>query len=127
MIRIVNAALLDSAGLARVLLTRYAAPVTEETLKAVFIVVMLRRRRVGFLVDGAILGFAVGTGFALVENLEHLGHSSAGSVLFWISRGFGTAVLHGATTAVFAAEKYLKELEEAEHEPAASAPASVPS
>ena len=83
-------------------LSRYVAPITEETLKAVFVVVMLRRRRLGFLVDAAIVGFAVGTGFALVENLEYLTRSTDTRFVFWMVRGFGTAILHGATVAVFA-------------------------
>ena len=32
---------------------------------------LVHRHRVGFLVDGAILGFAVGAGFAVVENLYY--------------------------------------------------------
>ena len=51
---------------------RYLAPLVEEALKALWIAVLLRRGRVGFLVDAAILGFAVGAGFALVENVEYL-------------------------------------------------------
>lgn len=92
----------DGAGITPAAFSRYVAPVTEETLKAVFIVILLKRGRVGFLVDGAILGFAVGTGFALVENLEYLRDATHAGVMFWVARGFGTAVLHGATTAVFA-------------------------
>ena len=48
------------------------APVIEELLKALVIVLLVRANRIGFLVDAAILGFAVGTGFALVENLYFL-------------------------------------------------------
>src|ERR1041384_3452075 len=35
------------------------APLTEETAKAVFVVYLIRRRRIGFPVDAAQLGFAV--------------------------------------------------------------------
>jgi protease PrsW len=98
----VNRWLLDATGLAPVALSRYAAPVVEEALKAVWVVVLLRRGRVGFLVDAAILGFAVGAGFALVENVEYLGALDEPRVLLWLARGFGTAILHGATAAIFA-------------------------
>jgi RsiW-degrading membrane proteinase PrsW (M82 family) len=82
---------------------RYIGPVIEETLKGVFVMVLIARARVGFLVDAAILGFAVGTGFALVENLVYLRVFGGGSaVLLWFVRGFGTAILHGAATAIFA-------------------------
>jgi hypothetical protein len=74
----------------------------EEALKALWIVVLLRRGRIGFLVDAAILGFAVGTGFALVENVEYLLDLAEPRVVLWLVRGLGTAVLHGATTAILA-------------------------
>ncbi|HSD26237.1 MAG TPA: PrsW family glutamic-type intramembrane protease, partial [Vicinamibacteria bacterium] len=98
----VNRWLLDATGLAPVVYSRYAAPLVEEALKAVWVVVLLRRGRVGFLVDAAILGFAVGAGFALVENVEYLRELAEPRVLLWLARGFGTAILHGATAAVFA-------------------------
>ena len=63
-----NAALMDGLSLSTRPFSRYGAPVTEELLKAAYVVFPIRRRRVGFLVDGAIQGFAVGAGFALVEN-----------------------------------------------------------
>src|SRR5262245_43798273 len=53
-------------------LVRYVGPVVEESLKLVPIGVLLHRRRVGFPVDAAVLGFAVGAGFALVENVVYL-------------------------------------------------------
>ena len=81
---------------------RYVAPLTEEIAKAAFIILLLWRNRVGFLVDAAVQGFAVGTGFALVENVDYLRHRSDAGLTLWLVRGLGTAVLHGATTAVFA-------------------------
>ena len=98
----VNVALLDATGITTTAYSRYAAPLLEESLKALWIVPLIRRRRVGFLVDAAILGFAVGTGFALVENVEYLRALAEPRPLLWLARGFGTAVLHGATTSVFA-------------------------
>ena len=94
--------LLAETGLTTGALTRYIAPVTEELLKAVYIVIVLRRRRLGFLVDAALVGFSVGAGFALVENLEYLRTVSDGRLILWLVRGFGPAVLHGAMTALFA-------------------------
>ena len=52
--------------------------------------------------DAAIFGFAVGTGFALVENLLYLHQSPDAALGVWIVRGFGTAIMHGGTTALFA-------------------------
>ncbi len=58
------------AGVPRPAIRYYMAPLTEKTLKAAFIVLLIARRRVGFLVDAAVQGFAVGAGFALVENVD---------------------------------------------------------
>lgn len=81
---------------------RYVAPLIEETLKAFYLVFLIRSARVGFLVDACISGFAVGTGFALVENVNYLLAVSNANVFLWVVRGFGTAVMHGSTGAIFA-------------------------
>ena len=52
--------------------------------------------------DAAIYGFAVGTGFALVENVYYLLSLPGAPAALWIVRGFGTAVMHGGTTAILA-------------------------
>jgi RsiW-degrading membrane proteinase PrsW (M82 family) len=98
----VNGLLLDALALDFALYTRYVAPLTEELLKAVIIVALMRLHRIGFLVDAAIFGFAVGTGFALVENLYYLHANPGAGMGIWIVRGFGTAIMHGGTTALFA-------------------------
>ena len=83
--------------------SRYVAPLTEESAKAaVHRRPAVARRRVGFLVDAAVLGFAVGAGFALVENIDYLRASRTTRRWLWLVRGLGTAILHGATTAMFA-------------------------
>ena len=97
-----NAWLLDTTSVSPAVFSRYLAPPLEEALKALWIAVLLRRGRVGFLVDAAILGFAVGAGFALVENVEYLRALSESALVLWLVRGLGTAILHGATTAILA-------------------------
>lgn len=82
--------------------SRYLAPVVEEILKAGFVIFLIARRRVGFMVDAAILGFAVGAGFAFIENIYYLRSIEDSNLLLWIVRGLGTAVMHGGTTAAFA-------------------------
>lgn len=91
-----------AAGLSRRMLTRFAAPVIEEILKALPIFWMIRSRRVGFLIDAAICGFATGAGFALAENLYYLSTLASAPPALWVVRGFGTAIMHGSTTAIFA-------------------------
>jgi RsiW-degrading membrane proteinase PrsW (M82 family) len=82
--------------------SRYVAPVVEELAKALIVVALIRAHRVGFLVDAAILGFAVGTGFAIVENVYYQDLVPNATVGTWIVRGFGTAIMHGGCTAIFA-------------------------
>ena len=82
--------------------SRYVAPVTEETLKALFLVYALWRRQIGFLVDAAIIGFAIGAGFSTVENIEYLRTLTSTTIWLWVVRGFGTAMLHAGTTAIIA-------------------------
>lgn len=99
---VLNRALVEQAGLEPTLLRRYVAPVLEELLKAALVVYVIRTRRVGFLVDAAIHGFAIGTGFALAENLYYALTLEQQGVGLWLARGFGTAILHGSTTALVA-------------------------
>ena len=81
--------------------SRYAAPVIEEGLKASVMVFLFRTHRIGFLVDSAILGFAVGAGFGVVENFYYLYMASDAHIAVWVVRGFGTAIMHGGVMALF--------------------------
>jgi RsiW-degrading membrane proteinase PrsW (M82 family) len=80
----------------------YVAPVPEEALKAAFVVVLLRRHKVGFVVDAAIHGFAIGSGFAFLENLYYLQVNPGAALWTWMVRGLGTAIMHGGATALVA-------------------------
>lgn len=82
--------------------SRYVAPVVEEPLKAVFVVYLLQRNKVGFVVDAAIHGFAIGTGFAVLENLYYVQATPDGTLWTWVVRGFGTAIMHGGATSIVA-------------------------
>lgn len=81
--------------------TRYVAPIVEEGLKALVIIFLFRTNRIGFLVDSAIMGFAVGAGFAVAETLYYLFTIPDANVAVWVVRGFGTAIMHGGVTAIF--------------------------
>ncbi len=98
----INVTGLEKLGLSFAAYTRYVAPFIEEALKAIVIVTLIRRNRIGFLVDAAIFGFAVGAGFAIFENLFYLRALPDTQLGTWIVRGFGTAIMHGGATAVFA-------------------------
>jgi protease PrsW len=79
----------------------FGAPLIEEVFKAAYITYLIRTSRVGFMVDAAIQGFAVGAGFALLENIVYVQAFHDNSLLLWTVRGFGTAMMHGGTTAIF--------------------------
>lgn len=83
------------------LYSKYMAPVVEEITKAVFLIYLIKKRRIGFMVDGAIYGFAIGAGFVFVENLYYMYSLDNSNLLIWIVRGLGTAVMHGGTSAIF--------------------------
>lgn len=98
----VNGYVLGATGIGFTPYSRYVAPIVEELAKALVVVALIRMHRVGFLVDAAIAGFAVGTGFAIVENLLYQHLVPDAGLGTWIVRGFGTAIMHGGTTAIFA-------------------------
>jgi RsiW-degrading membrane proteinase PrsW (M82 family) len=81
--------------------SRYVAPIVEEGLKALVIIFLFRTHRIGFLVDSAIMGFAVGAGFGVAENFYYLYTIPDANMAVWIVRGFGTAIMHGGVTAIF--------------------------
>ena len=81
--------------------SRYVAPVVEESAKALILIWLIRSQRTGFLVDASIYGFAVGTGFALLENAYYLRSIPDAHLVVWVIRGLGTAVMHGGTTSIF--------------------------
>jgi RsiW-degrading membrane proteinase PrsW (M82 family) len=102
---LVAGAVLDSRRFQQLpvpLLVGYAGPIVEECAKAALVAWLVWTRRVGFLVDAALLGFAVGAGFALIENAVYLRELGDVPLALWLVRGLGTAVMHGGTTAVFA-------------------------
>lgn len=98
----INGHLVDWFSISESTFRRYVAPPVEELLKSVVPLLLLRRRAVGFLVDAAICGFAVGAGFAIFENLYYLSVMDDAQPSVWAVRGFGTALMHGAVTATFA-------------------------
>ena len=82
--------------------TRFLGPGVEELLKGSVVALALWRRRIGFLVDAAVWGFAVGAGFAAFENSHYFVVLARPEPVLWILRGFGTAIMHGGATALAA-------------------------
>ncbi len=98
--QVVNDAILKNSALELSYYSAHIAPFIEESFKSAGLIFLIATRRVGFLVDAAILGFAVGVGFALTENLVFLSLRPDASLLVAVIRGLGTAVMHGSTVAL---------------------------
>jgi RsiW-degrading membrane proteinase PrsW (M82 family) len=98
----VNAFALQSLNIGFEHYTRFLGPLIEESLKASVLVYLFRTSRIGFLIDAGILGFTVGAGFSFVENIYYLNMATEAHYGVWVVRGFGTAIMHGGATALFA-------------------------
>jgi RsiW-degrading membrane proteinase PrsW (M82 family) len=98
----INSFIIDFIALDFTRYSRYVAPLIEETVKASVIVYLFRTNRIGFLIDAGILGFTVGAGFSFIENIYYLHLASDAHYGVWMVRGFGTAIMHGGATALFA-------------------------
>lgn len=98
----INIYMLENSPINLSTYTMYIAPLIEESLKASFIIYLITRGKVGFMIDAAIYGFAIGAGFAIVENVYYLTSINQSNLIIWFIRGFGTAVMHGGTTTIFA-------------------------
>lgn len=97
----INTSLLGLTGMPSWRFAVLVAPLVEESAKGAYVAWLVSTRRAGFLVDTAILGFAVGAGFAIVENGYYLWQLPDAPLLVWTIRGLGTAVMHGGVTALF--------------------------
>jgi RsiW-degrading membrane proteinase PrsW (M82 family) len=95
-----NTALMEWLEMDTAVYSPTLAPFVEEPAKVIFLLVLIRCRRIGFMLDAAILGFAVGTGFAVTENMFFWFNKEM-LLDAWLIRGAGTAVMHGGTVALF--------------------------
>jgi len=93
--------LMPALGISFTSYSRYVAPLVEEALKGSWVIWLISRRKTGFMVDTAIHGFAIGAGFAIVENVYYLNTVTGYGVAYSVVRGFGPALMHGTSTAIF--------------------------
>lgn len=99
-----NTFLIENLGFSFETYSEFIAPFVEEFLKLMVILLLIGKRKIGFMIDGATYGFSVGAAFAFCENLFYLFHYSGteSNLMVWITRGFGTAIMHSGATAIFA-------------------------
>ncbi|MDQ1264947.1 MAG: Protease PrsW [Bacteroidota bacterium] len=96
----VNTAIINHVGITFSDYSKYAAPFVEEILKALLIIYLMSKNKVGFMIDAAILGFAIGSGFGFAENLFYLMNLTSENIFLWIVRGFGTGIMHCGTVCI---------------------------
>ncbi|MBI5927662.1 MAG: PrsW family intramembrane metalloprotease [Chloroflexi bacterium] len=76
------------------------APIVEETLKSVFLIILARRLILRYAADGMAYGFAIGTGFAIVENMAYVINKPATGLQLAMTRSLSTSLVHGFDTAI---------------------------
>ncbi len=79
---------------------RFIAPVVEELIKALFLIFLIFQPTFRYPVDGAVYGFCIGIGFAVVENIFYVNNSANVSLSLAITRSLSTALMHGTATAL---------------------------
>ena len=99
----VSGQMLDNLPMGYSFYSRIVAPWIEEGLKGLAVALLFATNRIGFKLDAVISGFAIGAGFSVVENILYLLRYPELTASVWMVRGLGTAVMHGATTAILAA------------------------
>jgi protease PrsW len=78
----------------------FSAPILEEVLKAALIIVLAARMWLRYSVDGTAYGFAIGTGFAIGENLLYINQNPDSVLELTLVRLLSTTLMHTFTTAV---------------------------
>jgi RsiW-degrading membrane proteinase PrsW (M82 family) len=81
-------------------LVKFITPWLEEILKALLFIYLIRQINFTYFVDGAIYGFAIGIGFAIVENFEYVLAFQDAALGVAVSRVISTNLIHGAATAI---------------------------
>lgn len=82
------------------ILGRYVAPITEEIIKAAFLIYLIRRPSFNYFVDGAIYGFAIGIGFAVIENYRYISNYQIDALTLAFGRTLSTNLIHATGSAI---------------------------
>jgi RsiW-degrading membrane proteinase PrsW (M82 family) len=96
----VNTLILVGTHISIQTLTRYIAPLTEEIIKAAILVYLVRRPSFKYSVDGAIYGFAIGIGFAVIENYRYITNYETLALSIAIGRTLSTNLIHATGSAI---------------------------
>ncbi|HNA88023.1 MAG TPA: PrsW family glutamic-type intramembrane protease [Anaerolineales bacterium] len=77
---------------------RFTAPIAEEILKSIILIYLVSRADFNYVVDGAIYGFGVGIGFAMVENIQYIDNFAEKALLVAVFRVFSTNLMHATSS-----------------------------
>ncbi len=81
-------------------ITLTIAPILEEVLKSLVLLLLVRRPNFTYFVDGAIYGFAAGTAFAVLENPYYEIMVPGAGIGLMLMRAFSTSLMHGTASAL---------------------------
>ncbi len=95
---IVQSNLIADGILSREQVVRYSAPILEEILKGAILFYLVRRPEFTYFVDGAIYGFTVGIGFAIVENFEYVLSNPYTGLSLALMRVLSTNLIHATAS-----------------------------
>ncbi|MFN8447896.1 MAG: PrsW family glutamic-type intramembrane protease [Anaerolineae bacterium] len=93
---VVNSGLRELVGGAAVV--SLTAPLVEEILKALVLIYFMRRPSFYYFVDGAVYGFGVGIGFAMIENFAYV--SGTPTLAMAVVRVLSTSLMHAMASGV---------------------------
>lgn len=78
----------------------FNAPILEEFLKVGLLIVLARRMSLRYAIDGTAYGFAIGTGFAIAENLFYISLDDGGALSEVLIRVFSVSLMHAFTSSI---------------------------
>ncbi|MGB7877008.1 MAG: PrsW family glutamic-type intramembrane protease [Anaerolineales bacterium] len=76
------------------------APISEEIFKGLVLLYFVRRAKFTYSVDGALYGFAVGIGFAVVENFDYISANMTEVMIIAVQRIFSANLIHASSSAL---------------------------
>lgn len=77
---------------------RFTAPIAEELLKSLLLIYLVTRADFNYVVDGAIYGFGVGIGFAIIENIQYINQFAEKALLVAVVRVLSTNLMHATSS-----------------------------
>lgn len=95
----INVSVIGHSGYTPIQFTYYIAPIYEEVLKAlpILIFLLLKKPDSKLIISSAL---SVGVGFATLENIYYIMSYGAKDFMFLLLRGFSTGIMHSLCTAI---------------------------